>query len=169
MRYMRDADERAAAVAVLPVGVLTVLYGLALTAFSIGGTDDTPCGSLIDPSFHPPFDTEQLCGMMHLGTLVLVVGLIIGGCTWTLVAALALRGHVRVTATAWVATGVSAAAVLGWALLAWRVANLDAFHSRGWTPVRNLVGYSAIGLVLAAAVTDLVVLASGRRLRGSAR
>jgi len=162
MRYMRDADKRAAA-AVVPIGVLTVLYGLALTAFSIGGTGDTPCGSLFGPSFHPPFDTEQVCGMMHLGTLVLVVDLLIGGCTLTLVAVLASRGHVRVTATAWVATGVAALVVLGWALLAWRVANWDAFHSFGWTPVRNLVGHTAVGLVLAAAVTDLVVLASGRR------
>jgi hypothetical protein len=162
---VESADTRAAVV--IPIGILVVLYALALTGFSIGGTGDTPCGALLDPSFYPAFDTEQVCGMMHLGTLVLVVGLVVGGCGLLVLAALALRGRVDAIVTAWVAAGMAVLAVLAWALLAWRVSTWDAFHPRGWTPVRNVVGFTSIGLVVAAALIGVIVGPGGHRSSSS--
>jgi hypothetical protein len=156
MRLVVNGITRAAQ-AVVWIGVLIVLYGLVLTGVTIGGTGDSPCGPLLAPRFFPIFNTEQVCGMMHLGTFLLVVGLVIGGCVLAVVAALAARGRIGLTATAWITAALAIAAVLGWAILAWRVSNWDAFHPRGWTPVRNLVGFTSIGLVVAAALTALIV------------
>lgn len=145
------------ALAVLPAAISLVLCGFALTAISIGGTGDTPCGSLIDPSFgNDLFDDERLCGMMHTGTLAIVVTLVVGGGSLAIAAALAARGRAVPGWSARVAVATAVVMATGWAVLAWRTSDWDEFHTRGWSPVRDLAGYASIGLVFAVGFVLLV-------------
>ncbi|MEY2422604.1 MAG: hypothetical protein QOI95_2671 [Acidimicrobiaceae bacterium] len=137
----------------VPVGLLLVLCGLPLTAVSLGGTGDTSCGALIDPTFDEPFNPDTLCGSMHLGTLAIVASLVLGGCVLLVFSVLGALGRVPLEWGAWLLAAMTAASAAIAALLTWRLTSWhDDVLVRGWTPVRNLAGYTAVGVGLALAV-----------------
>jgi hypothetical protein len=156
--------RRPSALAVTPIAAFLVVAGLALSVISIGGTGDTPCGSLVDPSFDDPFNSVNLCGTVHMGTLVIVVGLVLGGCLLVVLAVLSARGRIGVWCGAWALTGMAVTSAIGWGWLAWRVSGWhDDFHRRGWTPVRNLTGFVAVAFAVALPVVMAVLAVDSKR------
>ncbi len=159
--------------AYLPVALPLVLWGVALSALvSIGNTGDTPCGSLLDPSFADAFDPSNLCGTVHFGTLIVASGLIIGGCIVMLVGALASRGPAPLWLPAAVLAVMAAAASVTWLVLTSRSGHWTRdFDVRRWTPVRNLSGFAAamnavalgFGLVVAFSEPNAEEATLGRR------
>ena len=142
----------------LPVGLVLVLWGIALAFVSIGGMGDTPCGGLIDPSFDDPFSSENLCGNLHRGALVVTGGLIAGGCSILTLGVLSARGTVRLRVPLAVLAVMMGTALVAWlVLLAQSSAWTTDYDIRRWEPVRNLAGLTAAGvaavLVVAAALT----------------
>src|SRR3954467_11637226 len=77
--------------AYLPIAIPLVVWGLGLSLVSIPGTGDAPCGGLLDPSFSDALSLSNLCGTVHRGTLIVVSGLVVGGCIVVVIALLAWR------------------------------------------------------------------------------
>jgi hypothetical protein len=130
--------------AYVPVGIPLVLWGIALSVVSIGGTGDTPCGSLLEPSFRDALSPSTLCGTVHLGQLVVVSGLVGGGCMVVGGGILAWRGRAPLWLPALVLAGMTTTALVGWLALQKESGRWASdFDVRRWTPVRNLAGFAA--------------------------
>lgn len=147
------------ALALTPIGLVLIIWGVVLTAVSIGDTGDTPCGALVDPSFSDPFNTRNLCGIIHVGMATVVLGLVIGGYIVLVVAVLAARGRMSARFATIELFALTSVAAITWLFLAWRTSYWgDDFHLRAWTPLRNLAGVTAGGLLIATVASAAITL-----------
>lgn len=147
---MKRRRSHRGGLAYLPVGIPLVLWGIALSLVSIGGTGDTPCGALLDPSFSDPLSLSNLCGTVHRGQLIVASGLIIGGVIVVVAGISAWRDRVPLWLPPVVLAVMTTAAFVGWLALASQSERwITDFDIRRWTPVRNLSGYAAAASAVA--------------------
>jgi hypothetical protein len=132
-----------------------VAWAIVLTNLSITGSSDSPCESILWE--HAVWSRVSSCGIAHLGTLGIVLGLGATGLAVALIAALAAAGK---TSPKWAILFTSVATVAGVLVtlaLVLRVATYDEpVLRRGWAAVRNA---SALATAFLAVITAAIALA----------
>jgi hypothetical protein len=135
--------------------VTMLIAAITLANVSIGGTSDTPCGSILSPSFS--WYPRSQCGLVYRGTLAVVVTLALLGCALLVLRARVVRRtfSLRVASLVTVvvvSVGVGSVGVLAWCASVWP----EPVLRRGWIAVRNLAGLTTLGIAIVGSVVAAV-------------
>lgn len=150
---LRSGTRKAGWVAVA-CGAGFVVGAIVLANVSVSKSYDSRCDPIV--SSHAEWVTESRCGVVNIGTLVIVITLAVVGLLTVAIGALALSGR-RARAQPFV-VAVAIVAVAGLLLLVAKVETHDEPVLRaGWRAVRNVAAGATVAVCIAAAwltVTD---------------
>lgn len=161
----RDQGRRTLSTTLAALAVLALLGAIALGSVSIGGTGDTPCGSIYAPNFSSgpaeALASEGQCGIVYRSTAAVSAGLVVFAACLLL---LLLRRVTRPARAATVVAGLASLVAATYASVGAEVgmANADATMRMGWLTSRTLVAWSALGFGLTAVALMLVSRAASK-------